>query len=249
MADEGRLEVLELFEGLRVTDVCDGMDAVGLRDVGLMDPAIRPLWRDTETFAHRVVGYAHTVRFVPTGRHVPTFDSPEAFNRWKGEWYRDLAQGPIGDEIAEGDVIVIDAAGVRECGFIGSCNSLGWLARGARGAVTNGGARDADELIKQQVPVYSAGIARGIRPGRLELDATGEPVSVGGVHVRPGDVVVADGDGVIVVPIEKAEGVARIATGVQEGDKRSRRGLYERLGKPADFTVEPRPAEGGEGTE
>jgi len=238
--DPQREKILGLYDGLRVTDVCDGLDAVGLLDVGLMDPRIMPLWRDMAAFAHRIVGFAHTVRFVPTGRRVPRFPAVEEYARWKGDWYRDLAQGPIGSEIRPGDVIVLDAQGVRECGFIGSNNSLGWLAAGARGAVTNGGARDTDELIRQKVPVYCTGVARGIRPGRLELESTQKPVACGGVHVRPGDLVVADGDGVIVVPIEKAEAVAQVAIDIQEGDKKARRALFEKLGLPADFTTEPR---------
>jgi regulator of RNase E activity RraA len=231
---------LARYAGLRLTDVCDALDAVGLPGVYLMDPAIRPLWRDADTFAHRIVGLAHTVRFVPTGREVPVFDSLDEYNRWKGRWYKELARGPVADDIRPGDVIVIDAAGVRDCGFIGSNNSLQWLDAGALGAVTNGGCRDSDELVKERVPVYAARAARGIRPGRLELESTMKPVTVGGVFVRPGDVVLADGDGVVVVPAEKADAVARIAIDVQEGDKKGRRWFYDRLGRPHDFTVRPR---------
>ena len=211
-----REKILTLYGGLRVTDVCDAMDAVGLQDVGQMDREVHPLWRDMERFAHRICGFAHTVRFVPTGRRAPVFDTVEAHIKWKGEWYSQLARGPELEEIKPADVIVIDAAGVRDCGFIGSNNALTWLAAGARGAVTNGGARDTDELIKQQMPVYSRGVSRGIRPGRLELESTNRPITCGGVFVRPGDLILADGDGVIVVPVEKAEAVAQIAIQIQD---------------------------------
>jgi regulator of RNase E activity RraA len=234
-----RNEVLRLFAGRRVTDVCDGMDAAGLQDVGLMDRQIRPLWRDTEAFAPRVCGIAHTVRFVPTNKRAPVFEGAADFNRWKGQWYSALAQGPRSKEIRDGDVLVIDAAGVVDCGFIGSHNSLQWMAAGVRGAVTNGGARDTDEIIKQGFPVYCPGVSRGIRPGRLELESTNRAVTVGGVFVTPGDVVVADGDGVIVVPWEHARAVAEYAAAVQAGDSAGRRQLYEKLGLPLDFTVEP----------
>jgi regulator of RNase E activity RraA len=241
MADQmKRDEVLGLLSGLRLTDVCDAMDAVGLQDVGLMDKRIAPLWRDVEGFAHRICGIAHTVRFVPTNRRAPAFGSVEEHRRWKGEWYGTLAQGPMPEDIRGGDVIVIDAAGIPDCGFIGSSNALRWITAGARGVVTNGGARDTDELVKERVPVYCPGVSRGIRPGRLELESTNRPVTVGGVLVRPGDVVVADGDGVIVVPWEKAMAVATFAIEVQEGDKKGRRQLYEKLGRAPDFTVEPR---------
>jgi len=240
MTQSEREHILKLYQGLRVTDVCDGMDAVGLQDLGTMDQEIRPLWRDTEGFKHRIYGFAHTVRFVPTTRRAPVFATVEEHLRWKGEWYGQLANGPAVSEIRLGDVVVIDAAGVRDCGFIGSHNALTWIAAGARGAVTNGGARDTDELIKQRVPVYSRGVSRGIRPGRLELESTNRPITCGGVFVRPGDLIVADGDGVIVVPWEKAEAVAQVAIQIQEEDKVSRRQLYRKLGLPSDFTVEPR---------
>lgn len=234
-----RRELIELFRGLRVTDVCDGMDRCGLQDVGLMDWEIRPLWRDTESFRHRIYGFAHTVRFVPTMRRMMT-GTPEEIDAEVSRWYRELARGPIADEIQAGDVIVIDAQGIPETGFIGSNNALGWITRGAVGAVTNGGARDTDELIKQRVPVYCKKISRGIRPGRLELDRTQAPMTVGGVFVRPGDLVVADGDGVIVVPIDRAQDVAKWAWKVANGDKAGRRRLYEAAGLPLDETVEPR---------
>jgi 4-hydroxy-4-methyl-2-oxoglutarate aldolase len=64
-----------------------------------------------------------------------------------------------------------------------------------------------------------------------------QPVTMGGVLVRPGDVVVADGDGVVVVPREHAEPVALAARNILESDKAGRRKLYEELGMPLDETV------------
>jgi len=114
-----------------------------------------------------------------------------------------------------------------------------WKTRGAVGVVTSGGARDTDEIIKEKVPLYFKGAGRGIRPGRNEVESVNRPVTVGGVLVRPGDVVVADGDGVVVVPREHAEAVARAAREVLEADKAARRRLYEKLGLPSDSTVAP----------
>ncbi|MFW5757007.1 MAG: hypothetical protein ACOCWK_10410, partial [Tangfeifania sp.] len=78
---------------------------------------------------------------------------------------------------------------------------------------------------------------RGIRPGRNELESVNRPVTIGGVLVMPGDVVVADGDGVVVVPRKVARQVAEYAHGVLEKDKAGRRSLYESLGIPLDKTV------------
>ena len=233
----GAPDILNRFEGLRVTDVCDGMDALGMQDIGQMDRDIRPLWRDTDAFSHRIYGIAHTVRFVPTDRAVPS-QSPDEFYEWMSEWYRTLAQGPITDQIKPGDVIVIDGYQCGTVGFIGSNNSLSWIAAGAVGTVTNGGCRDTDELIKERVPVYSRYISRTIRPGRLELESTMKTINCGGAVVHPGDIIVADGDGAVVVPQARAEAVAQQAWRHATNDKRKRKELYEAVGLDPDFTVE-----------
>lgn len=223
--------ILKLYEGLRVADVSDGMDMEGLPDVGLMDPAIRPLWRDTDRFSHRFSGIAVTVRYVPTNRH-PGRMTPDEFRRWEGQWYRQLSSEPFVALLRPGSVLVIDGAEDGDTGTIGSTNSLIWKTKGARGIVTSGGARDTDEIIKQKIPLYYKRPGRGIRPGRNEVESVNQPIMCGGVLVRPGDVVVADGDGVIVVPREQAETVAAAARRILDSDIESRRKLHEALKIP-----------------
>lgn len=231
-------KILQLYEGLRVADVSDGLDMVGLPDAGLMDPAIRPLWRDTDEFRHVFVGIAVTVRYVPTNRPRPKL-SLEEFPQWEGRWYREISPEPFMALLREGSALVIDGAEDGDTGTIGSNNILAWKARGMRGVVTSGGARDTDEIIKQKIPLYYKRPARGIRPGRNEVESVNRPVMCGGVLVRPGDVVVADGDGVVVVPREHAEPVAQAARKILDQDKAGRRKLYEKLGIPPDRTVQP----------
>ncbi len=230
--------VLKLYEGLRVSDVSDGMDMAGLPDVGLMDPSIRPLWRDTDEFTHRFVGIAVTVRYVPANRLGEKM-SPEEFRKWESRWYRQLSPEPFVKYLREGSVVVIDGTDDGDTGTIGSNNIMAWKLKGAVGVVTSGGARDTDEIIKERVPLYYRRPGRGIRPGRNFVESVQRPVTCGGVLVRPGDVVVADGDGVIVVPRERAEEVARYAREILEKDKAGRRRLYEKLGLPPDKSVEP----------
>lgn len=233
-------QILALYEGLRVADVSDGLDAVGLRDVGLVDPRIQSLWKDIEELDHQIRGIALTVRYVPHNRVVPNPMPPDSFSQWVGEWYTELSPEPFVAMIDSSTVVVIDASGDGDTGSIGSYNSLAWYAEGARGIVTTGSVRDTDEIIKQQIPLYLNPLkrGRGIRPGRNMLESVNEPIEIGGVLIRPGDVIVADGDGVIVVPREYAVPVARAARAVLEKDKAARRALYEQLGRPLDETVQ-----------
>lgn len=231
--------LLALYDGLRVADVSDGMDVVGLRNVGLMDPKIRPLWRDVDSLEHHFQGIAVTARYVPTNRPAPDSTSLEAFQEWSGQWYSEVSPETFVEHIEEGTAVVIDASGDGDTGSIGSFNALSWTAEGMRGIVTTGSVRDTDEIIKQGIPLYYDPLqrGRGIRPGRNELESVNEPVEVGGVLVEPGDVVVADGDGVIVVPRDYAVPVAQVARTILKQDKAARRALYEKLDIPLDETV------------
>ena len=139
-------------------------------------------------------------------------------------------------DIQPGDFCVIDQSGV-DAGLMGSNNSLAGIKSGTRGYVTNGGVRDTDELIIEKVPFWSAFISQTMVQGRLKFDAKNVPVAVGGVTVYPGDVVVADGDGVIVVPLKHARDVARYAHEEHDRDKAGRKKLYQDLGMKPDSTV------------
>jgi len=204
-ADENQ-KILQLYKYLRVADVSDGMDVVGLQDVGIVDPEIRALWKDTDTFSHRVVGIAVTARYVPTNKREPKMD-----DKTIGRWYSTITTEAFMDVLAPGSILVIDAMEDGDTRSIGSSNIQAWQKRGMVGLVTSGGLADTDEIIHQKVPTYFRRLARGFRPGRNELESVNRPVTIGGVLVRPGDVVMADGDGVIVVPRERAEDVANAA--------------------------------------
>ncbi|HEY7500429.1 MAG TPA: hypothetical protein VH740_18045 [Vicinamibacterales bacterium] len=200
---EENQKILQLYRYLRVADVSDGMDVVGLQDVGIVDPEIRALWKDTDTFAHRVVGIAVTARYVPTNKREPKMD-----DKTIGRWYSTITTEAFMAVLAPGSILVIDAMEDGDTRSIGSSNIQAWQKRGMVGLVTSGGLADTDEIIHQKVPTYFRRLARGFRPGRNELESVNRPVTIGGVLVRPGDVVMADGDGVIVVPRERAEEVA-----------------------------------------
>ena len=114
---------------------------------------------------------------------------------------------------------------------------MGWRVRGCVGVVTNATARDTDEIATEKIPLYFRKHGRGIMPGRNELESVNRPIVCGGVLVEPGDVIVADGDGVIVVPRAHAKEVAEYAGATLDKDKAGRRKLYEKLGLPLDDSV------------
>ncbi|MGH8016757.1 MAG: RraA family protein [Opitutaceae bacterium] len=173
--------VLDAFEGLRVADVTDGMDFAGLKNIGLMDPEIHPLWKDAKEFTHRFIGIALTVRYVPTQRPpAPAGLSYEEFRAWEGKWYNELSPEPFMEIIRPGTPIVIDEAPDADVGSIGSNNIMSWKLKGAVGIVTDATARDTDEIITEGVPLYLRHPGRGIRPGRNEVESVNRPVVVVG---------------------------------------------------------------------
>lgn len=233
-------DILKLYNGLRVADVSDGLDMVGLRDLTIMGTEIEALWKDIDDLSHIFCGVAVTARYVPTNRVIKNPMEPDEFRSWEGNWYGNISTEPFVELLKPGSALVLDVQGDGDTGSVGSNNGLIWVSKGCVGIVSNGGIRDTDEVIKQKIPVYldHANRGRGIRPGRNEIESVNKPVSVGGVFVNPGDIVVGDGDGVVVVPREHAEKVAEYARGILNNDKKGRRSLYEELGIPIDKTVE-----------
>jgi 4-hydroxy-4-methyl-2-oxoglutarate aldolase len=230
-------QILKLFDGLRVSDVSDGMDKVGLTNTGLMSPEIHALWKDTVHYTHRFIGIAVTVRYVPTNKPPAPAMETQAFDRWVGQWYNQLSSEPFVPLIRKGTALIIDDAPDSDVGSIGSNNIMGWRVRGCVGVITNATARDTDEIITEKIPLYFRKPGRGIRPGRNEIESVNRPIVCGGVLVEPGDVIVADGDGVIVVPRAHAKEVAEYAKAILDGDKAGRRNLYKKLGLPPDDSV------------
>ena len=224
-----REELLKLFDGLRVADVRDGMDWCGMHLYGSMTPAMRPLYRT------HIIGIAKTARYLPFQGPVPKL-TPDEYTEWQGWYYNTVCTYNWEAGIEEGDIMVIEATGL-DAGLIGSNNGLGCKRKGLRGFVTSGAVRDTDEMILTEIPAWSMQISQAMVQARMQYEAMDVPVSVGGVRVEPGDVVVADGDGVIVVPRKIARDVAKYARKELDNDKVNRRAHYEALGMDLDDTV------------
>ncbi|MFD1713458.1 RraA family protein [Amnibacterium flavum] len=225
-------EIEKLFDGLRVSDVRDGMDWIGLFSKGSVHRDIRPLFEGA-----RLAGPALTVRLTASQRQAP-FMTPDEYTEWARDfWYKEVHIEPYAEEIKKGDVVVIEAPD-QGVGQLGSWNTLNFYLKGAQGVVTSGGVRDTDECRIQKVPVFAQFINQTMTQGRIEYLEHNVPITVGNQLVKPGDIIVGDGDGVIVVPIEHVEEVAKYARQEAENDKRGRRRMYEQLGWALDDTVQ-----------
>jgi len=157
--------------------------------------------------AAKLVGTARTLRFVPNREDL--FASHGGGQN---------AQKRTFDAVGEGEVIVIEARGETGSGTLGDILAIRARARRAAGIVTDGGVRDADAVAAVGIPVYTSGAHPAVL-GRKHVpwdhDLT---IACGGTTVQPGDVIVGDGDGVIVIPPGIAEEVVDAALAQEDED-------------------------------
>lgn len=167
--------------------VSDALDGLGLRQQAL-DPAIRPLWA-----AARVVGRAYPV--------VVAADEAEPAQPYEGEM-------AALEALRRGDVAVFAVEdGVRAASW-GELFSCGALGRGAVGAIVDGFVRDAAQIEELGFPTFARGCSPLDTYARAVVTSHGGTATVGGVAVRRGDLIVADRDGVVVVPAAVVDEVA-----------------------------------------
>ncbi len=230
-------DTLAILRKVRTSDVTDALDSMGYMNTYEMDPRLRPLFPGV-FFA----GIATTAEFNIINRHIPAMSYDEFDDRqYKRNADRSThpdALWPAGHSFgAPDEVHVIDTKQSR-CGLLGSNNLLDARVKGSVGFVIDGACRDSGECIMQKDPVFCSVRSMRHMAGRLELASVNKPITCGGVYVRPGDGVIADDDGIVVIPQEDAEEIAKRAWRVQDKDRRMRRAFYEKLGMPMDKTVE-----------
>lgn len=226
-------DLASLYRLLRVVDVCDALDGIGYFNIGLVSPDVRPLWLGMKFW-----GPAATIRLVPSNRPMWKLESTEEIVKAHGAWFEEVGRTALPGDAIGGHVVVTDSGGSKECGYWGSENSMGQMALGALGIVTDGYCRDTAEVALQRTPICARVRGRTIIPGRVMVAEVQGTVACGGAQVRPGDIVGCDDDGVVVVPQEVAEEVATHARAILLADMRARRRHYEKLGLTMDGTVD-----------
>jgi len=170
---------------------------------------------------HQTVGLAFTIRYGATGEPPTPRDPQAAADSFDpGElWFDDFFPMRYEADLRPGDLAVVGVEHKPPVGYVGSRLASMLDDAGATGIVTNAGCRDVDEVADRGFPVYAPYV--GPHPRRIGDEETGVPVTVGGCTVDPGDVVVADADGVVAVPRDLADEVADVAREVLADDEAS----------------------------
>jgi regulator of RNase E activity RraA len=184
---------VEAFKRLPTAAISDAMDRLGIPGQALGIAPLDP--------GFRLAGRAFTIRYRPIGA---------------------VERGTVGDyidDVAPGDVVVLDNAGRVDCTVWGDILTAVAHRRGLGGTVINGVCRDVARAIDLGYPIYSRG--RFMRTGkdRIEVESMGQPVSLGDVQVRPGDILVGDADGIVVVPQSREVEVLQTAQGIEEAEQ------------------------------
>jgi len=145
----------------------------------------------------KLAGIAFTVRFIPIG--------------WD--------QGTVGDyldDVREGQVVVLDNAGREDCSVWGGIMSKQAKRQGITGTVIDGACRDVPETLAAHYPLFTRHRIMVTGKGRVQVEAVNVPVSLSRIQVKPGDIVVGDDTGIVIVPNDRAAEVLAHAAEIQE---------------------------------
>jgi len=221
------LSLIGRFKKVRVADVVDALDRYGFHDRVLISSEIRPLFPGI-----RMAGYAVTVNATRVQEEIPLM-SPEEYDEYASEWYRKRANYDHFMKFAGPEtVIAVNLAGYDDVGFWGSQICLVAKSKGVEGIIIDGGCRDTWEIRKIRFPVFCKSIGRTEVIGRIELSPknVNVPITIGGALVNPGDVIVGDDDGAVVVPRKVAAKVLKRAEKQLAEDRKAQKPFLDELG-------------------
>ncbi len=181
---------------LSTTNVSDALDALNLKGSTY---GIRPIYEGV----HKIAGEAITVKLTAAGET-------------RGKTH--LGIKAI-EAAKDGDVIVIDNGGRLDTSCWGGILANGAQLKGVSGVVIDGACRDVDDYVDIGFPVYSRGAVVATARGRIMEESTNAMIQFGGVQVRPGDVVLADRSGVVIIPQEHFSAVLEKAKALYEKEE------------------------------
>lgn len=180
------------LEKLSTTNLADALDKEGMRGAVI---GIRPMYD-----CPRIIGRAVTMKVTAAGM-------------WKTKYHMGVRAI---DSASAGDIIVIDNRGDTNNNCWGEILSMGAKMKGVSGVVVDGAARDIDACKEFSFPVYARGAVPITARGRIMEESVNEVVRIGDIQVRPGDIVMADVNGVVIIPVEKLDDVVKSAEGIVE---------------------------------
>ncbi len=177
----------------RVIDILSGITTATLTTL-LLKKGLRNVWlrgaRPLRAGQPRLVGRAFTLRFVPAREDLAT---PES-------WSSPISTRAAIEDMPAGCIAVVDAMGVSDAGIFGDILCARMQKRGVTALVTDGVVRDQAGVLGTGLPVWCSGAAAPPSVAGLTFVAWQQPIACGGVAVFPGDVVVADDDGAVLIP-------------------------------------------------
>lgn len=175
--------------------ISDALDKLGIHGQCV---GIKPL---DPTF--RIAGPAFTIRYVPCGTQGGTV-------------------GDYIDDLPAGTVVALDNQGRMDATVWGDILTTVASRKELGGTIIDGVCRDAPRSIELSYPIFARGSHMRTGKDRVAVDATQCSISMGGVRVNPGDFVIGDWDGIVIVPQERAGEVLEVATKIQEAENRIR---------------------------
>jgi len=187
--------IREILEGLSCTDLSDAMDRLAIPGQCF---GIKPLDR-----SFHLVGRAWTLRYGTVGQDRGTV-------------------GDYIDDLGAEDVVVLDNQGRLDATVWGDLLTSTASRRRVAGTVIDGICRDVDRAMEVQYPIFSRGNWMRTGKDRVRVEATQQPVSIGGVRIEPGDWLRGDGDGVVSIPAARIEQVVAAAAEIHDAEEHIR---------------------------
>lgn len=190
--------ILQILAKYSTSTISDAMDKLGIEGTCL---GIKPT-----DINSKMIGRAFTVKYGPVGTEKGTV-------------------GDYIDDVKTGEIVVLDNAGRVDCTVWGDILTSYSHQHKIGGTLINGVCRDTNRSLELGYPIFS--VSRFMRTGkdRVQVDAVNVAVSVANIRVRPGDIIVGDADGVVVVPKEYEEKVLMIAEHIESAEEEIRKAI------------------------